>query len=81
MLGDIIMIEDQEEKRKLESEYNINRGFELMLRRASRKKVSQKNKKKFEIKFAKTFSLFGLEFSFNFDFSFDFRKYSSQIKK
>jgi hypothetical protein len=75
------MIEDQEEKRKLESEYNINRGFELMLRRASRKKVSQKNQKKFQIKFAKTFSLFGLEVSFDFDFSFDFKKYSNRIKK
>ena len=75
------MIEDQEEKRKLEPEYDINRGFELMLRRASKKKVSEKDKKKFQIKFAKTFFLFGIEFSFNFDFTFDFRKYSSQIKK
>jgi hypothetical protein len=75
------MIEDQEEKRKLEPEYNINRGFELMLRRASRKKILQKNKKKFQIKFAKTFFLFGMEFSFDFDFSFDFKKYSNRIKK
>ena len=73
MLGDMIMINDQEgEKRKLnKSEPQINRGVELLLR--NRRKRSPKPKT-FQVKFGKMISLFRREFHFFIEFHFDIRK-------
>lgn len=73
MLGDIIMTkEEDEEKSKLNnSEPEINRGFELLLRNKRRK--SQKPKT-FQVKFGKMISLFHREFHFGFEFHLDMRK-------
>jgi hypothetical protein len=79
MCGNIVMPERQEEKSK--SEYNINRGFELMLRKASKEKKEINHPKKFQIKFGKIFSFLDVEFSFNFDLYLDFKKSSDQIKR
>lgn len=73
------MTEGQEEKSK--SAYDINRGFELMLRKASKKKTETHHPKKFQIKFGKIFSFLNVEFSFNFDLYLDFKKNSNRIKK
>jgi hypothetical protein len=73
MLGDIVMIEDQEgEKRKLNnSEPQINRGVELLLRNRRRKSLQPKT---FQVRFGKMISLFRREFHFFIEFHFDIRK-------
>jgi len=73
MPGNIAMTKDQEEgKSKLNnSEPQINRGVELLLR--NRRRKSQKPKT-FQVKFGKMISLFRREFHFFIDFHFDIRK-------
>ena len=73
MPGDTIMIDDQEDaKKKLNnSEPEINRGVELLLR--NRRGKSSKPKT-FQVKFGKMISLFRREFHFFIDFHFDIRK-------
>ncbi len=73
MLGDIVMIEDQEgEKRKLnKSEPQINRGVELLLRNRRRKSLQPKT---FQVKFGKMISFFRREFHFFIEFHFDVKK-------
>jgi hypothetical protein len=74
MPGDIVMIEDQEEKSKLNNhEPEINRGFELMLRQNNRRENSL-TPKTFEIMFGKMVSLFKREFHIQFQFIFDVKK-------
>ena len=72
MPGDTIMIEDQEEgKRKLNnSEPEINRGVELLLRNR-RKSFKPKT---FQVQFGKMISLFRREFHFFIEFHFDVKK-------
>jgi hypothetical protein len=72
MLGDMIMINDQEgKKRKLnKSEPQINRGVELLLRNRRR----SPKPKTFQVKFGKMISLFRREFHFFIEFHFDIRK-------
>jgi len=67
------MTEDQEEeKSKLNnSELQINRGVELLLRNRRRKSF---NPKTFQVKFGKMISLFQREFHFFIEFHFDIRK-------
>ena len=67
------MTEDQEEeKSKLNnSELQINRGVELLLRNRRRKSL---NPKTFQVKFGKMISLFQREFHFFIEFHFDIRK-------
>ena len=73
MPGDIVMTKGQEEgKSKLNnSEPQINRGVELLLR--NRRRRSEKPKT-FQMKFGKMISLFRREFHFFIDFHFDIRK-------
>lgn len=73
MPGNIVMINDQEdEKRKLNnSEPQINRGIELLLRNRRRKSEKPKT---FQLKFGKMISLFCREFHFFIEFHFDIRK-------
>ena len=73
MPGSTVMINDQEdEKSKLNnSEPQINRGIELLLRNR-RKRVS--TPKTFQVKFGKMISLFRREFHFFIEFHFDIRK-------
>ena len=73
MPGSIIMINDQGgEKRKLNnSEPEINRGVELLLRNRRRKSERPKT---FQVKFGKMISLFRREFHFFIEFHFDVRK-------
>ena len=73
MPGDIIMINDQgDERSKLNnSEPQINRGVELLLR--NRRKRESKPKT-FQVKFGKMISLFRREFHFFIEFHFDIRK-------
>ena len=73
MPGDTIMIDDQEERKsKLNnSEPEINRGVELLLR--NRRKKSSKPKT-FQVRFGKMISLFQREFHFFIEFHFDIRK-------
>ena len=73
MLGNTVMINDQEEeKSKLnKSEPQINRGVELLLR--NRRKRSPEPKT-FQVKFGKMISLFRREFHFFIEFNFDIRK-------
>jgi hypothetical protein len=75
MLGDIVMIGDQEEeKSKLNNqEPNINRGFELMLRQHNRRKP-ELEPKTFQVMFGKMVSLLKREFHFHFEISFDIKK-------
>lgn len=73
MLGNIVMTEDQEERKKSSSDYNINRGFELMLRKASKKKRNDQDKK-YQIRYGKIFQVFNFEFSFDFSMGFDFKR-------
>ena len=67
------MINEQEnEKRKLNnSEPQINRGVELLLR--NRRKKSEQPKT-FQVKFGKMISLFRREFHFFIDLHFDIKK-------
>jgi hypothetical protein len=73
MPGDTAMTKDQEgEKRKLNnSEPQINRGVELLLRNR-RKRASEP--KTFQMKFGKMISLFRREFHFFIEFHFDIKK-------
>jgi hypothetical protein len=75
MLGDTVMIRDQEgEKRKLNNqEPNINRGFELMLRQHNRRE-KKPQPKTLQIMFGKMVSLFKREFHFYFEISLDIKK-------
>ena len=73
MHGNIVMTKNQEEeKRKLNnSEPQINRGFELLLRNNRRKSPESKT---FQVKFGKVISLFHREFHFFIEFNFDIKK-------
>ena len=73
MLGNIVMINDQEDaKNKLnKSEPQINRGVELLLRNRRRKSEKPKT---FQVKFGKMISLFQREFHFFIDLHFDIKK-------
>lgn len=73
MPGSIIMTNDQEDgKRKLNnSEYEINRGVELLLRNRRKRELKPKT---FQVKFGKMISLFQREFHFFIEFNFDIRK-------
>ena len=73
MPGDTIMIDDQgDAKKKLNnSEPEINRGVELLLR--NRRRESSKPKT-FQVKFGKMISLLQREFHFFIEFHFDIRK-------
>jgi hypothetical protein len=73
MPGDIIMINDQEEeKNKLNnSEPEINRGIELLLRNRRSKSFKPKT---FQVQFGKMISLFKREFHFFIEFHFDVKK-------
>ena len=73
MPGNIVMIDDQEERKsKLNnSEPEINRGVELLLRNRRKKSPEPKT---FQVKFGKMISLFRREFHFFIEFHFDIRK-------
>jgi hypothetical protein len=73
MPGDTIMIDDQgDAKKKLNnSEPEINRGVELLLRNRGRKSSKPKT---FQVKFGKMISLLQREFHFFIEFHFDIRK-------
>lgn len=73
MPGNIVMKKDQEnEKRKLNnSDPQINRGIELLLRNRRRKPSRPKI---FQLKFGKMISLFRREFHFFIEFHFDIKK-------
>jgi hypothetical protein len=62
----------ESEKRKLNnSEPQINRGVELLLRNRRRKSEKPKT---FQVRFGKMISLFRREFHFFIEFHFDIRK-------
>jgi len=67
------MINDQEDERKTlnNSEPEINRGIELLLRNKRRRDSKPKT---FLIKFGKMISLFRREFHFFIEFHFDIKK-------
>ena len=73
MPGDTIMIDDQEDaKKKLNnSDPEINRGVELLLRNRRRKSSKPKT---FQVRFGKMISLLQREFHFFIEFHFDIRK-------
>ena len=72
MLRSIVMINDREEKRRLNNlEPQINRGVELLLRNRRRKSLEPET---FQVKFGKMISLFRREFHFFMEFHFDIRK-------
>ena len=72
MLGDIIMIKEEGDERKLNnSEPEINRGVELLLRNRKRRASKPKT---FQVRFGKMIALFKREFHFYFEFHFDIRK-------
>jgi hypothetical protein len=76
MPGNIIMTKEKEDgKNSLNnSEPQINRGFELMLRKHSIKEEKTSNPKTFQIRFGKMLSLFRREVHFQFDLNLDIRK-------
>lgn len=67
------MINDQEDERSNlnNSEPEINRGIELLLRN---KRRGESKPKTFQVKFGKMISLFQREFHFFIEFHFDIRK-------
>jgi hypothetical protein len=67
------MINDQEDERSNlnNSEPEINRGIELLLRN---KRRGESKPKTFQVKFGKMVSLFQREFHFFIEFHFDIRK-------
>ena len=67
------MINDQEDERSNlnNSEPEINRGIELLLRNKRRRESEPKT---FQVKFGKMISLFHREFHFFIEFHFDIRK-------
>ena len=73
MRGSIVMINDQEDERSNlnNSEPEINRGIELLLRNRRRRESEPKT---FQMKFGKMISLFQREFHFFIEFHFDIRK-------
>ena len=72
MHGGIVVIGDQEEKRKLNNhDSHINRGVELLLRNRRKKPDPPKT---FQIKFGKMVSLFRREIVFHLNFYLDIRK-------
>ena len=73
MLGSIVMIKDQDDaKSKLNnSDSQINRGIELLLRNRKRRSEDPKT---FQVKFGKMISLFRREFHLYIDFNFDIKK-------
>ena len=73
MLGDIVMIEDQEDEKKQlnKSDPHINRGIELLLRNKRRRELKPKV---FQLKFGKMISFLKREFHFFIEFYFDIRK-------
>ena len=73
MHGSIVMINDQEDERSNlnNSEPEINRGIELLLRN---KRRGESKPKTFQVKFGKMVSLFQREFHFFIEFHFDIRK-------
>ena len=75
MLKNIIMTKEKEDERsKLNnSEPQINKGFELMLRHSSGREDTSEPKT-FKISFGKMLSLFQREMHFQFDFFFDMKK-------
>lgn len=71
-----IIMTNKREKEKTQlnnSEPQINRGFELMLRKHKRREKPSKPKT-FQISFGKMLSLFRREMHFNFEFSLDIKK-------
>ena len=73
MLGDIVVIENEEgvERTLNNDEPHINRGVELLLR--NRRKVQEKPKT-FQIKFGNMISIFKRDIVFHFNFYLDVRK-------
>ncbi len=73
MLGSIVMTNDQDDvKNKLNnSEPEINRGVELLLRNRRKRETKPKT---FQVKFGKMISFFHREFHFFIEFHFDVRK-------
>jgi hypothetical protein len=73
MHGSIVMINGQEDERSNlnNSEPEINRGIELLLRN---KRRGESKPKTFQVKFGKMVSLFQREFHFFIEFHFDIRK-------
>ena len=73
MRGSIVMINDQEDERSNlnNSEPEINRGIELLLRNRRRRESEPKT---FQVKFGKMISLFQREFHFFIEFHFYIRK-------
>jgi hypothetical protein len=73
MPGSIVMTKDQDGARsKLNnSEPEINRGIELLLRNRRKRELKPKT---FQVKFGKMISLFNKEFHFFIEFNFDIRK-------
>jgi len=67
------MINDQQDERSNlnNSEPEINRGIELLLRNKRRRESEPKT---FQVKFGKMISLFQREFHFFIEFHFDIRK-------
>ena len=64
--------EYEDEKRKLNnSEPQINRGVELLLRNRRKRELKPKT---FQVKFGKMISLFQREFHFFIEFNFDIKK-------
>jgi hypothetical protein len=55
-------------------EPQINRGFELMLRKHNIREEKTSNPKTFQIRFGKMLSLFQREVHFQFDLNLDIRK-------
>jgi hypothetical protein len=80
MHGSIVMTKGREEEKSKNNsdEYNINRGFELMLRNTNTKKVSQ-HSPWFELKFEKLLPFFRKQINFYIHFSLDIRKIT-QVK-
>lgn len=76
MLGNITMTskkEGDERKQLNNSNPQINRGFELMLRKYNRREKPSEPKT-FKIRFGKMLSLFKREIHFNFELSLDIKK-------
>lgn len=60
------------------SEININRGFELMLRKNSTKEENLEKLKTFDIKFGKSIFLWGKEINFGFNIFLDIKANSQE---
>jgi hypothetical protein len=60
------------------TEVNINRGFELMLRKNSTREENLEKLKTFEIKFGKSIFLLGKEINFGFNIFLDINANSQE---